>query len=138
MESQRSVEDLQRSLDENVSDAARARLHLLASQLVSLTDELKQLTRAAKEKRQSIATIEASMQEILDDMGDGILGKELNIGDAAFIRYVVRESKKPITTKLLLDFFKDITKGDDERAKMFFTELNSKREVNRKKKILRL
>lgn len=138
MESQRSVEDLQRSLDESVSEAARERLRLLAGQLVARTEELKELARQTKEKRQEIAAVEGSMQEILDEMGDDILGQRLEIGDVARIRYVVRESRKPITTKLLVDFFKDITKGDDARAQLFIQELNSKREVSRKKKILRL
>lgn len=137
-ESDSDIESKQKSLDATLTEQMKDQLRHLTQQLVERNAEKEAIARKMREKKQEIGVIEAAMQEILDRAGSLVINEPLQMGDIGRIKYVVKEQKKPITSKLLKEFFDGITNGDSQKTEYFLKELDNKREVSTKRKILQI
>lgn len=137
-----SSDDKQESLDRTVTEGTRKHLHHLTRQKVQKEKEKAETAKKMKEVRQELEAIDKAIQDILDSMGGDMVGETIDVGEEenviARLRYVERECKQPLTQKLLKEYFIGLTNGDEQKADFFIEELNNRRGVTKKKRILKL
>lgn len=132
------LESKQKSLDATLNEQAKEQLRHLTQQLIDKNKDKEAIAAKMRAKKIEIAVIEEAMQQILDKAGNLVINEPLQMGDIGRIKYVVKEQKKPITSKLLKEFFDGITNGDSKKTEYFLKELDNKREVSVKRKILQI